>query len=96
MASQKPKMTWHYYLMALGALMALMAMTLSAWGSAISGLGIAIMSLPAIQLKLPTRLVFIILFSVFYYLAFPAPEVVKTLMQSNETTGQTMVQPKAK
>lgn len=93
MVQQKAKFSWHYYVMALGALMALMAITLGAWGAAISGVGLAIMSLPALQLKLPARLFFIILFGVFYYLAFPSPAVVKTMMQSSDNASQSSLKP---
>ncbi len=80
MNEKKLKFTWHYYLMAFGVLMALMAITLSSWGAAISGLGFAIMSHPSLQFKLPTRALFLILFVAFYFIAFPEPSVVKEMM----------------
>lgn len=84
MNGQKAKFTWHYYLMAFGVLLALMAMTLSSWGAVISGLGIAIFSHPSIQFKLPTRALFLILFAVFYFLAFPEASVVQEMMNAPE------------
>ncbi len=80
MNEKKLKFTWHYYLMALGVLMGLMAMTLGSWGSVVSGLGFAIMSHPSLQFKLPTRALFLILFAAFYFLAFPEPSVVREMM----------------
>lgn len=81
----KAKFTWHYYLMAFGALMGLMALTLSAWSAAVSALGFMIFTLPAVQFKAPTRFIILALFAAFYYTAFPDASVVQEMMA---TSGQ--------
>lgn len=82
MNEKKAKFTWHYYAMAFGAFMALMAGTLSAWSAVVSALGFSIMSHPALQLKGPTRFIFLALFAAFYYAAFPEASVVQEMMKS--------------
>ncbi len=82
--SKRPPFTWHYYFMALGALMALLALTLSAWGSAIAAVGVAFVFLPNLLFKLHTRLIFAILFAVVYVMGFPPSEVVIEMMQSGQ------------
>ncbi|BBP43707.1 hypothetical protein [Thiosulfativibrio zosterae] len=84
MNTPKAKFTWHYYLMAFGALMGLMALTLSAWSAAASALGFMVMSHPVLQLKGPTRFIFLALFAAFYYAAFPDPSVVQEMMKTAE------------
>lgn len=82
--SKRPPFTWHYYFMALGALMVLLALTLSAWGSAIAAVGFAFVFLPNLLFKLHTRLIFAILFAVVYIMGFPPSEVVIEMMQSGQ------------
>ncbi|BBN59363.1 hypothetical protein [Hydrogenovibrio marinus] len=83
MNAQKAKFTWHYYLMAFGALMAMLAATLSAWGGVVSALGFAVISHPAIRFAGVGRFVFLIIFAVLYVFAFPDPSVVKSMMASD-------------
>lgn len=80
MQNQRPPFTWHYYLMALGALAAMLALTLSAWGAVVSGLGFAVLSHPVIRFSGPTRTVFLLVFAAMYVFAFPDAEVVRTMM----------------
>ena len=80
MQNQRPPFTWHYYLMALGALAAMLALTLSAWGAVVSGLGFAVLSHPVIRFSGPTRTVFLLVFAAMYVFAFPDAEVVRAMM----------------
>lgn len=80
MNQQKAKFTWHYYMMALGALLAMLAATLGAMGGVVSGLAIAVISLPRLQFQGLGRFVFYVLFLVIYVFAFPDPEVVREMM----------------
>jgi len=68
--------------MAFGVLMMLLALTLSAWGSAIAALGFAFIFLPNLLFKLHSRLIFAILFAVVYLMGFPPSEVVIEMMQT--------------
>lgn len=80
---QKPErapFTWHYYFMAFGILMALLAMTLSAWGSAIAAVGFAFVFLPNLLFKFHTRIIFAVLFAVVYVMGFPPAETVIQMM----------------
>lgn len=83
MNKQKAKFTWHYYAMAFGALMAMLAATLGAWGSVVSALAFAILCHPVIQFQGVTRFVFLILFIIFYVFAFPDPSVVQEMMATD-------------
>jgi len=80
MNQQKAKFTWHYYVMAFGALLAMLAATLGTLGGIVSGLAIAILSHPKIQFQGVARFVFYILFMILYILAFPDAEVVREMM----------------
>ncbi|MDX1795935.1 MAG: hypothetical protein R3219_04335 [Hydrogenovibrio sp.] len=83
MKAEKAKFTWHYYLMAFGVLMALMAATLSAWGSVVSALAFAVLSHPVIRFSGVGRFVFLILFAILYVFAFPDPSVVQEMMATD-------------
>lgn len=83
MNEQKAKFTWHYYVMAFGALLAMLAATLGSLGGIISGLAIAILSFPRIQFQGVARFVFYILFLILYVFAFPDPEVVREMMTND-------------
>ncbi|WP_024850846.1 hypothetical protein [Hydrogenovibrio kuenenii] len=83
MNAKKAKFTWHYYFMAFGALMALLAVTLSAWGATISALAFTILSHPVIRFAGVGRFVFLILFAILYVFSFPDPAVVKSMMASD-------------
>lgn len=80
MQKQRPPFTWHYYLMAFGALAAMLAVTLSAWGAVVSGLGFAVLSHPVIRFSGPTRAVFLLAFAAMYVFAFPEADVVREIM----------------
>ncbi|CAN8139142.1 conserved hypothetical protein [uncultured Thiomicrorhabdus sp.] len=80
MNQAKAKFTWHYYVMAFGALLAMLAATLGAWGGVVSGLAIAVLSHPKIQFQGVGRFVFYAIFLVIYVFAFPDPEVVREMM----------------
>lgn len=80
MQNQKAKFTWHYYAMAFGVLLGLMAATLSAWGSMMSALAFAVVSHPRFHLPGVGRFVFMIIFAVLYVFAFPDPQVVREMM----------------
>ncbi len=80
MQKERPPFTWHYYVMAVGVLFALMAATLGAWGSFVSGLGFAILAHPVVRFSGPTRTVFLLVFAVMYVFAFPDPDVVRAVM----------------
>ena len=80
MSEEKAKFTWHYYVMAFGALIAMLAATLGAIGGIVSGLAIAIISHPRLPFQGLTRFVFYVLFMVLYVLAFPDPDVVREMM----------------
>ena len=80
MNQEKAKFTWHYYMMAAGALLAMLAATLGAIGGIAAGVAVAIISLPKLQFQGLTRIVFYILFIVIYVFAFPDPSVVREMM----------------
>lgn len=77
---QKAKFTWHYYFMAFGALMAMLAATLSAWSGIVTALAFVIMSHPKVKLPGIGRFVMLIIFAVLYVFAFPDPSIVKEMM----------------
>jgi hypothetical protein len=81
MNEEKAKFTWHYYVMAFGALLAMLAATLGATGGIVSGLAIAVLSHPKIPFQGVARFVFYILFMILYVFAFPDPEVVREMMK---------------
>jgi len=83
MNEQKAKFTWHYYVMAFGALLAMLAATLGSLGGIVSGLAIAILSHPKIQFQGVGRFVFYILFMILYVFAFPDPDVVREMMSNS-------------
>lgn len=92
MNAQKAKFTWHYYVMAVGALLAMLAATLSTMGGVVSGLAIAIISHPKIPFKGVSRWVFLTLFAILYVFAFPDPEVIREMMtESNQPLSQSGV-----
>jgi hypothetical protein len=80
MNEQKAKFTWHYYVMAFGALLAMMAATLGASGGIMSALAMAIVSHPRIPFKTPTRILFMVIFGILYLFAFPDADVVREMM----------------
>lgn len=80
MSQPRPKFTWHYYLMAFGALLAMLAATLSAVGGIVSGIAIMVVSHPRLQFQGLARGVFVVLFLIIYVIAFPDPEVVRQMM----------------
>lgn len=80
MNEEKAKFTWHYYFMAFGALLAMLAATLGALGGIVSGLAIAIISHPRLPFQGLTRFVFYVLFFILYVFAFPDPDVVREMM----------------
>ncbi|WP_019556370.1 hypothetical protein [Thiomicrorhabdus arctica] len=80
MNEQKAKFTWHYYVMALGALLAMLAATLGASGGIVSGLALVIISHPRIPLKTVTRIFFMITFVILYVFSFPDADVVRAMM----------------
>jgi len=82
-ATKKAKFTWHYYLMAFGALMAMLAATLSAWSGVVSALSFIVMSHPVVKLPGIGRFVMLILFAVFFIFAFPDPSVVQEMMSND-------------
>ncbi|MDR9498617.1 MAG: hypothetical protein RI556_05540 [Hydrogenovibrio sp.] len=82
MAEKRTRMSWHYYAMALGVLLGLMAATLAAWGSMVSGFAFAILCHPLIPFKGLTRGVFLTLFAILYVFAFPDPDVVREMMNA--------------
>lgn len=83
MNQKKAKFTWHYYVMALGGFMALMAATLSAWGAVVSSVAIMIVSHPRLEYKGLTRFLFLLAFFIMYYVAFPDPQVVQEMMPND-------------
>ncbi len=80
MEKKKTKFTWHYYLMAVGVLMAMLAGTLSAWNAVFIALSFMIMSHPVIKLPGIGRFIVLIVFVVLYVFAFPEPDVVRSMM----------------
>uniref|UniRef100_Q31H74 Uncharacterized protein n=1 Tax=Hydrogenovibrio crunogenus (strain DSM 25203 / XCL-2) TaxID=317025 RepID=Q31H74_HYDCU len=83
MKKQKVAFTWHYYAMAIGVLMAMLAATLSAWGSVVSALAFAVLSHPVLSFQGVTRFVFLILFFILYIFAFPDASVVQEMMATD-------------
>ncbi len=79
-SKQKTKFTWHYYLMAFGALMAMLAATLSAWSGIITALAFIIMSHPLVKLPGIGRFIMLLIFSILYVFSFPDPAVVQEMM----------------
>ncbi len=80
MNAQKAKFTWHYYIMASGALLAMLAGTLGSVNGVVTGLALSLVSLPRLQLKTLTRLAFMAAFVGLYVYAFPDPDVVREKM----------------
>ncbi len=80
MNQEKAKFTWHYYVMAAGALLAMLAATLGSLGGIVSGLAIAVISHPRLPFQGLTRFVFYVLFAILYILAFPDADVVREMM----------------
>ncbi|GEM_PF-1195557 len=80
MNEQKAKFTWHYYIMASGALLAMLAGTLGSVSGVITGLSLSLVSLPRLPLKTLTRLGFMVAFVVLYVFSFPDPDVVREKM----------------
>ncbi|WP_321323833.1 hypothetical protein [Thiomicrorhabdus sp.] len=83
MNEKKAKFTWHYYVMAFGALLAMLAATLGTLGGIVSGLAIAIISHPKIQFQGVARFVFYVLFMILYVFAFPDADVVREMMTNH-------------
>lgn len=80
MNEQKAKFTWHYYVMASGALLAMLAGTLGSVSGVITGLSLSLVSLPRLPLKTLTRLAFMAAFVGLYVFSFPDPDVVREKM----------------
>ncbi len=80
MNGQKAKFTWHYYVMASGALLAMLAGTLGSINGVVTGLALSLVSLPRLQLKTLTRLAFMAAFVGLYAYTFPDPDVVREKM----------------
>ncbi|MBN2647219.1 MAG: hypothetical protein JXR44_05495 [Thiotrichales bacterium] len=83
MKQPKASFTWHYYFMALGALLAMLAATLGAIGAIVAGLAIAVISHPRLRFQGVGRFVFYTLFFVIYVFAFPEPETIRQIMQAS-------------
>jgi len=77
---EKAKFTWHYYAMALGALMAMLAATVGSLGGVVSALAFGILCHPVIKFQGVGRFIFLILFVILYVFAFPDPDVVREMM----------------
>lgn len=80
MNEQKAKFTWHYYSMAIGALMAMLAATVGSVGGIVAGLAFAIVSHPRLPFQGIGRFVFLILFVILFVFAFPEPAVIREMM----------------
>lgn len=80
MKQEKAKFTWHYYGMATGALLAMLAGTVGSTGGIVSGIAFAILCHPVIKFKGVGRFVFLTLFMILYVFAFPDPDVVREMM----------------
>lgn len=83
MNDKKAKFTWHYYVMAFGVLLAMLAATLGTVGGVVSGLAIAVISHPKIQFQGVARFVFYIIFMILYVFAFPDADVVREMMTNH-------------
>ncbi|MEA3406070.1 MAG: hypothetical protein U9R28_10090 [Pseudomonadota bacterium] len=84
MKAEKAKFTWHYYGMAFGALMAMLAGTVGSIGGIVSGIAFAILCHPVIKFQGVGRFVFLVLFAILYVFAFPEPDVVREMMAGTE------------
>lgn len=84
MKEEKAKFTWHYYGMALGALLAMLAGTLGSLGGVVSGIAFAILCHPFIKFQGVGRFIFLILFIILYVFAFPDADVVREMMSGNQ------------
>ncbi len=80
MKQQKAKFTWHYYGMAFGALMAMLAGTVGSIGGVVSALAFAVLCHPVIKFQGIGRFVFLILFAILYIFAFPEADVIRQMM----------------
>ncbi len=80
MNEQKATFTWHYYVMALGALGAMLSASLGSVNGVITGLALSLVSLPKLPLKTLTRLGFMAAFVGLYVFGFPEPDVVREKM----------------
>jgi len=75
--AEKAKFTWHYYGMAVGALMAMLAGTVGSTGGIVSGIAFAILCHAVIKFQGVGRFLFLILFAILYVFAFPEPDVIR-------------------
>lgn len=80
MANKKAKFTWHYYFMAFGALLVMLAITLSTWSGVVVAMAFIIMSHPLVKLPGIGRFIVLVILLVFYVFAFPDANVVKEMM----------------
>ena len=80
MKEEKAKFTWHYYGMALGALMAMLAATLGSSGGIVSGIAFGVLCHPKMKLQGVGRFLFLIVFAILYVFAFPDADVVREMM----------------
>ena len=76
----KPKFTWHYYMMGLGAFAGLVALTLLAWSALVSAVAFIVVSHPVLRLTGALRLVFLVVFAVMYVFSFPSIELIQAKM----------------
>ncbi|AEG31438.1 hypothetical protein [Thiomicrospira cyclica] len=76
----KPKFTWHYYMMGLGAFASLIAVSLLAWSALVSAVAFIIVAHPVLRLTGALRLVFLVVFAVMYVFSFPSIEVIQAQM----------------
>ena len=80
MKEEKAKFTWHYYGMAFGALMAMLAATLGSAGGIVSAIAFGVLCHPVIKFQGVGRFIFLILFAILYVFAFPDADVVREMM----------------
>lgn len=80
MQPPKPKFTWHYYMMGLGAFAGLIAISLLAWSALVSAIAFCIVAHPVLRLTAALRLVFLVVFAVMYVFSFPSIEVIQAHM----------------
>lgn len=80
MNPQKAKFSWHYYGMAFGALLAMLAATVGSIGGVVSALAFGLVCHPVLKFQGLTRLVFLVLFMLLYVFAFPEASVIRQMM----------------
>ena len=93
MKAEKAKYSWHYYVMATGALGAMLAATLGSIGGIAAGLALAVVSHSALPFKTMTRFAFMVIFTGLYIFSFPDPSVVRDLMANQHTRPAVVAEP---